>query len=63
MNGAPVEHAGGGRKTKLVDLSEVSLQELPHQPAEALAPYLTTLFSQVERPRYNIGNSPPGRVD
>jgi hypothetical protein len=52
-----------GRETELLDLSEISLAELPHQPAELLAPYLKVLFSQVERPRYNLGSAPPGRVD
>lgn len=51
------------RETELVDLSEIPLRELPHQPAEVLAPYLKKLYSQVERPRFNLGNSPPGRVD
>jgi hypothetical protein len=52
-----------GRETELLDLSEISLQDLPHQPAEFLEPYLKVLYSQVERPRYNLGDSPPGRVD
>jgi hypothetical protein len=52
-----------GRETQLVDLSAVSLQGLAEQPREALEADLKILFSQVERPRYNLGNGPPGRAD
>jgi hypothetical protein len=55
--------SAGGREVELLDLSDISLQDLPHQPADWLEPYLKILYSQVERPRFNLGNSPPGRVD
>jgi hypothetical protein len=52
-----------GRETELVDLTDISLRELSHQPAEDLASDFMILYSQVERPRFNLGNAPPGRVD
>lgn len=50
-------------ETLLLDLSDVSLEQLRHQDAEALAPYLQLLYGQVERPRPNLGGGPPGRAD
>ncbi len=52
-----------GRETRLLDLGGHSLQELPQQPRETLDQYLEVLYSQVLRPRYNLGNGPPGRAD
>ena len=56
MDGSEIE-------TQLADLSEISLEQLRRQRTEALEPFLRILFSQVERPRFNLGSGPPGRVD
>lgn len=56
MDGPEVE-------TTLVDLSDASLDQVWHQ-YDAMQGPVKLLLSQVERPRYNIGNTgPPGRAD
>ena len=51
-------------RTQLPDLGETSLEQLWHQDGNELMPFLQILFSQVERPRANLGSTgPPGRVD
>ncbi|GAA1033863.1 hypothetical protein GCM10009557_36900 [Virgisporangium ochraceum] len=56
MDGPEVE-------TTLVDLSSASLDEV-HRDFASLQGAVDLLLSQIERPRYNIGNTgPPGRAD
>ena len=51
-------------ETQLVDLTEATLGDLRdpewQQPIEEAT---QPIYSQVERPRYNLGSGPPGRVD
>jgi hypothetical protein len=51
-----------GLESHLVDLTEVSLEQLPSLRI-AHAPFRTALIDQVEKPRVNIGSGPPGRAD
>jgi hypothetical protein len=52
-------------ETTLIDLSDASLDQVWHQyEYDAMQGPVKLLLSQVERPRYNIGNTgPPGRAD
>lgn len=56
----PPEHV----ETELIDLTGVSLAGLRDYDATTLAPSITRLMHQIERPRANLGGTnPPGRVD
>jgi hypothetical protein len=51
-------------ETEMVDLTDVSFDELRTSPDEPLEPYLNRVLTSIGRPRMNLGNSgPPGRVD
>jgi hypothetical protein len=53
-----------GIETDLADLRGVALDELCLRAVQdVLAPFRDVLISQVERPRLNIGQGPPGRAD
>jgi len=53
-----------GIATDLADLRGVALDELCLRAArDVLTPFREALISQVERPRLNIGQGPPGRAD
>jgi hypothetical protein len=53
-----------GLETELADLGGATFEELCQRPLQdALEPYRRVLMSQVDRPRLNIGQGPPGRAD
>lgn len=50
-------------ETDLVDLTELSISDLRTCAPSLLAHSMNRILRQVERPRANIGQSPPGRAD
>jgi hypothetical protein len=51
-------------ETEMLDLTDVSFDELRTTDAQPLAPYLCRVLDSVARPRMNLGSTgPPGRVD
>jgi len=51
-------------ETEMVDLTDVSFDELRKKPSAPLEPFLRRILRAVERPRLNLGGQgPPGRVD
>jgi hypothetical protein len=51
-------------ETEMVDLRDVSLEELRTDTVEPLEPYVNRVMSSIVRPRMNLGGSgPPGRDD
>ena len=49
-------------ETQLVDLHEALLSQV-RLSREELEPFIKELMDQVDRPRFNLGSGPPGRVD
>jgi hypothetical protein len=50
-------------ETQLVDLNSTYVDQVLREGRESLEPFLAELFSQVQRPRFNLGSGPPGRAD
>lgn len=50
-------------ETDLLDLASLSLEAVASLDPSMLAPALTELKSQIDRPRTNLGSGPPGRMD
>lgn len=51
-------------ETQLPELASLSLTALGTLRPAALAPWLSDLYEQIDRPRANLGSSgPPGRAD
>jgi hypothetical protein len=62
--GTGVDRSSPEIETEMVDLTEVSFDELRTNPAEPLEPYLNRVITSIARPRMNLGGGgPPGRVD
>ena len=50
-------------ETDLLDLTEIPISELRNCDSDLLARSMRRILLQVERPRANIGQGPPGRAD
>jgi hypothetical protein len=50
-------------RTDLLDLTDTSIDDLHRSDGRLLAVSLSRILRQIDRPRVNIGSSPPGRVD
>jgi hypothetical protein len=50
-------------ETDLLDLTEIPISDLRVYDDDLLTRSMRRILSQVERPRANIGQGPPGRAD
>jgi hypothetical protein len=50
-------------ETRLLAWETLSLKKVGDLRQEVLAPSLSDLYQQIDRPRANIGSGPPGRLD
>jgi hypothetical protein len=58
-----VDHRQGDLETELVDLTSIQLSTLRDCDARLLAPSMSRALKQIDKPRTNLGNQPPGRAD
>jgi hypothetical protein len=58
-----VDHPKDDLETELVDLTSTPLSTLRDCDSRLLDASRSKVLEQVDRPRVNLGDSPPGRVD
>ena len=58
-----MDHPQDDLETDLVDLTSISMSTLRSCDPHLLAASVAHMLTQVEKPRSNFGNAPPGRVD
>jgi hypothetical protein len=58
-----VDHPKDDLETELVDVTSIPLSTLRDCDSGLLDTALSKVLEQVDRPRVNLGNQPPGRVD
>jgi hypothetical protein len=50
-------------ETELADLHDATLGQLRRRSKKDLEYFIKELMEQVDRPGFNLGSGPPGRVD
>jgi hypothetical protein len=60
---APETTSPATLETDLLDFSSLSLEAVGSFDPSTLDSALAELYSQIDRPRVNLGSGPPGRTD
>jgi hypothetical protein len=58
-----VDHSAEDIQAELIDLTEISIEELHRSNRVELESSLCRILGQIDRPRVNIGSGQPGRID